>query len=187
MASMVVPDSPNRSTSSNAASWMACRVASFFLSRCDWTGAVTLTAYTLPRNLHSVQKITPGISAFSADVLDKVTACDAVPPLSILGPFIQWEGPMAADQQCDVLVVGSGAGALAGALRAATAGLRTVVIERSDQFGGTTAYSGAACGCPCPGPASGPGWPTPGKTSTATSTPPSGRSTVSCGTPTSTP
>ncbi|HMC40765.1 MAG TPA: FAD-dependent oxidoreductase, partial [Acidimicrobiales bacterium] len=59
---------------------------------------------------------------------------------------------MAADQQCDVLVVGSGAGALAGALLAATAGLRTVVIEKSDQFGGTTAYSGGGLWMPLSGP-----------------------------------
>ena len=58
----------------------------------------------------------------------------------------------AADQQCDVLVVGSGAGALAGALLAATAGLRTIVIEKADQFGGTTAFSGGGLWMPLSGP-----------------------------------
>ena len=52
------------------------------------------------------------------------------------------------DQECDVLVVGSGAGALAGALLAATAGLRTVVIEKTDEFGGTTAFSGGGLWMP---------------------------------------
>jgi 3-oxosteroid 1-dehydrogenase len=52
------------------------------------------------------------------------------------------------DQECDVLVVGSGGGALAGALTAARAGLRTVVIEKTDLFGGTTAYSGGGMWIP---------------------------------------
>ena len=57
-----------------------------------------------------------------------------------------------ADHQCDVLVVGSGAGALAGALLAATAGLRTIVIEKSELFGGTTAFSGGGLWIPLSGP-----------------------------------
>lgn len=52
------------------------------------------------------------------------------------------------DRECDVLVVGSGGGALAGALIAATRGLRAVVIEKTDQFGGTTAYSGGGLWIP---------------------------------------
>ncbi len=58
----------------------------------------------------------------------------------------------AADHQCDVLVVGSGAGALAGALLAATAGLRTIVIEKTDRYGGTTAYSGGGLWIPLSAP-----------------------------------
>jgi 3-oxosteroid 1-dehydrogenase len=42
----------------------------------------------------------------------------------------------------DVVVVGSGAGALVGAWTAATSGLRTVVLEKADLCGGTSAYSG---------------------------------------------
>src|SRR5215472_781965 len=57
-----------------------------------------------------------------------------------------------ADHQCDVLVVGSGAGALAGALLAATAGLQVLVIEKADQFGGTTAFSGGGLWMPLSGP-----------------------------------
>lgn len=52
------------------------------------------------------------------------------------------------DHQCDVLVVGSGAGALAGALLAASSGLRTVVIEKTELLGGTTAYSGGGLWIP---------------------------------------
>jgi 3-oxosteroid 1-dehydrogenase len=55
---------------------------------------------------------------------------------------------MGWDQECDVLVVGSGGGALAAALTAATSGLRTVVIEKTDLFGGTTAYSGGGMWIP---------------------------------------
>ncbi len=49
---------------------------------------------------------------------------------------------------CDVLVAGSGAGALTGALAAAKAGLRTVVAEKTEWFGGTTAYSGGGIWVP---------------------------------------
>lgn len=46
------------------------------------------------------------------------------------------------DDHCDVLVVGSGGGALTGAWTAAREGLSVIVAEASDKFGGTTAYSG---------------------------------------------
>lgn len=44
--------------------------------------------------------------------------------------------------ECDVVVVGSGGGALTGAYTAAAAGLRTIVLEKTGYFGGTSAYSG---------------------------------------------
>lgn len=51
-----------------------------------------------------------------------------------------------------MLVVGSGAGALAGALLAAEAGLSVTVIEKTDLFGGTTAYSGGGLWIPLSAP-----------------------------------
>jgi 3-oxosteroid 1-dehydrogenase len=51
-------------------------------------------------------------------------------------------------QQYDVVVVGSGGGALTGAFLAAKAGLSTVVVEKTSLVGGTSAYSGGACWLP---------------------------------------
>ena len=44
--------------------------------------------------------------------------------------------------ECDVLVLGSGAGGLSAAVTAATRGLRVMVAEKAEVFGGTTAWSG---------------------------------------------
>lgn len=52
------------------------------------------------------------------------------------------------DDVCDVLVVGSGGGALIGAYSAASRGLKTIVVEATDKFGGTTAYSGSGMWLP---------------------------------------
>src|SRR3982750_3581378 len=48
----------------------------------------------------------------------------------------------------DVVVVGSGGGALTGAFLAQKAGLSTVVVEKTARLGGTSAYSGGACWLP---------------------------------------
>lgn len=56
------------------------------------------------------------------------------------------------DEECDVLIVGSGGGALAGALMAATRGLRTTVVEKTSVFGGTTAFSGGGIWIPLSSP-----------------------------------
>ena len=48
----------------------------------------------------------------------------------------------------DVVVVGSGGGALTGAALAAKAGLSVCVIEKTPLIGGTSAYSGGACWLP---------------------------------------
>ncbi len=47
------------------------------------------------------------------------------------------------EETFDVVVVGSGGGGLIGAYVAASRGLRTLLIEKTGLFGGTTAYSGA--------------------------------------------
>jgi hypothetical protein len=52
------------------------------------------------------------------------------------------------DEEYDVVVVGSGAGAMTGAYVAARQGLRTVVLEKTPLLGGTSAYSGGACWLP---------------------------------------
>jgi 3-oxosteroid 1-dehydrogenase len=48
----------------------------------------------------------------------------------------------------DVVVVGSGGGALTGAALAAKAGLSVCVVEKTSLLGGTSAYSGGACWLP---------------------------------------
>lgn len=47
------------------------------------------------------------------------------------------------EESFDVVVVGSGGGALVGAIAAADHGLRTLLVEKAEYFGGVTAYSGA--------------------------------------------
>ena len=50
--------------------------------------------------------------------------------------------PAPAAQNCDLLVIGSGAGGLSAAVTAAHRGLNVIVIEKEAQYGGTTAWSG---------------------------------------------
>ena len=52
------------------------------------------------------------------------------------------------DQRYDVVVVGSGGGAMTGAALAAKAGLSVCVVEKTAYLGGTSAYSGGACWLP---------------------------------------
>ena len=52
-----------------------------------------------------------------------------------------WQG-MKFDHSTDILVIGSGGGALATALTAAILGAETLVVEKADQYGGTSATSG---------------------------------------------
>src|SRR5437868_6553961 len=55
------------------------------------------------------------------------------------------------DKEFDVVVVGSGAGGLVAAVRAAELGLSTVVIEKARFYGGTSATSGGGLWIPCHG------------------------------------
>lgn len=52
---------------------------------------------------------------------------------------VEWD--VEWDEECDVLVAGSGAGGVTGAYTAAREGLDVLLVEATDMFGGTTAYS----------------------------------------------
>jgi len=54
-----------------------------------------------------------------------------------------------AFHECDVLVVGSGAGGSSAALTAKIHGLHVLLVEKEPVFGGTTAYSGGWLWVPC--------------------------------------
>jgi 3-oxosteroid 1-dehydrogenase len=53
------------------------------------------------------------------------------------------------DQEYDVVVVGSGGGGMTAALAARQHGFDTVVVEKSDKYGGTSAVSGGGIWIPC--------------------------------------
>jgi 3-oxosteroid 1-dehydrogenase len=57
--------------------------------------------------------------------------------------------PPEADFETDVLVIGSGAGALTAAFVAAQSGARVLIVEKADCFGGTSATSGGGIWIPC--------------------------------------
>ena len=52
------------------------------------------------------------------------------------------------DDEVDLLVLGTGAGGLSAAVTGAHAGLRTLVLEKTEWLGGTTAYSAGTCWIP---------------------------------------
>lgn len=52
------------------------------------------------------------------------------------------------EEECDVLIIGAGAGGMATAITAAKHGLRPVLIEKSPYFGGTLAFSGGVLWIP---------------------------------------
>ncbi|WP_245606918.1 FAD-binding protein [Simplicispira psychrophila] len=56
--------------------------------------------------------------------------------------------PLKNEQQFDVIVVGTGAGALLAAIRASDAGLKTLVVEKTALVGGTSAISGGGIWIP---------------------------------------
>ena len=52
------------------------------------------------------------------------------------------------DEEVDLLVLGTGAGGLAAAVTGAQEGLTTLVLEKTEWLGGTTAYSAGTCWAP---------------------------------------
>ncbi|MBX3598573.1 MAG: FAD-binding protein [Rhizobiaceae bacterium] len=56
--------------------------------------------------------------------------------------------PIEAEETCDVLVAGSGSAGLVAALRASSTGFSTIILERSNMVGGTTALSAAGIWVP---------------------------------------
>ena len=58
------------------------------------------------------------------------------------------QSPAEWDELVDLLVLGTGAGGLSAAVTAANEGLSTLVLEKSEFLGGTTAYSAGTCWIP---------------------------------------
>ena len=52
------------------------------------------------------------------------------------------------DETVDLLVIGSGGGGMSAALRAEALGLNTLVVEKADYYGGSTALSGGGIWVP---------------------------------------
>lgn len=74
---------------------------------------------------------------------DAVTDGVFLPCHNVIRPLPpQEESSMTQTLDCDVLVVGSGAGGLSAAVTAAWHGLKVIVIEKEPVFGGATAWSG---------------------------------------------
>src|SRR5687768_6592180 len=58
------------------------------------------------------------------------------------GDLIATDLPTTWDQEADVVVVGTGAAAYAAAVTAVHAGASAIMLEKAQNFGGTTIYSG---------------------------------------------
>jgi succinate dehydrogenase/fumarate reductase flavoprotein subunit len=61
---------------------------------------------------------------------------------------VKSDGSTQALVECDVLVIGAGAGGLTAAITAAKAGLKVIIAEKEPVFGGTTAFSGGVLWIP---------------------------------------
>ncbi|KAF5011954.1 hypothetical protein FDECE_1960 [Fusarium decemcellulare] len=70
-------------------------------------------------------------------------------PLSMITKRHTTEPKTRYDEETDVLIIGSGAGALTANLRAMTLGLRSIVVEKQHTIGGASAISGGGLWIPC--------------------------------------
>src|SRR5688572_18476506 len=57
--------------------------------------------------------------------------------------------PVLPDEHADIVVIGSGAGALTAAVTAAEFGAKVIVVEKAHLYGGTSATSGGTIWIPC--------------------------------------
>jgi 3-oxosteroid 1-dehydrogenase len=67
---------------------------------------------------------------------------------AIVGPSAFARAAWSKEEEYDLVVIGSGAAGMTAALRGASRGLRTVVVEKASTFGGSAARSGAGIWIP---------------------------------------
>jgi 3-oxosteroid 1-dehydrogenase len=85
---------------------------------------------------------------FSSPRNHTIPSTSPKPLLKIATELGHIEAQLASEENCDILIVGSGAAGLVAALRAHSHGFKPLIIEKSSQIGGASSYSGGGVWVP---------------------------------------